>query len=179
MSPSFARHIEATRDNQPLSEIHHSNHKLIQTSGDANLLSLVTSSDSLVEPNGSLPTPSSESGIMSLSFTNHGPTLTPITNESSPPDHHSRKRSYDQIDSPTHPSTLTPTLTPQPKPAPESKPSARPGPGEIKGHKILYDPQAKTKEDGKDRKHHKIKYIHFGDKVCAASIWVYKDFLIP
>jgi hypothetical protein len=62
------------------------------------------------------------------------------------------------------PLALTPTQTP-----PEHERRARPGPGEIKGYKIVFDPEMATQGDDKNKRKYKPKYIGFGDKVRAAS----------
>jgi len=154
MSLSYLRHSGATtRDNRP----------------DLSQAGKQDDPSDATSQYHSLPTPDSESSIMSLSSTNHVPTLTPITNESAPSPH-SRKRSYDQMQfddvlaSPSHPSSMSKSL-------PEHKVSARPGPGQIKGYKLLYDPQTKLNKDGMDRKQHKPKYMAFGEKVRTASIY--------
>jgi hypothetical protein len=125
-------------------------------------------------------TPSSTLSIMS-SENIAPPTLTPITNNDlSPPERlspRSRKRNYDEMQSDNLPSphhlssdalqhsfALTPTPTP-----PEFERHARPGPGEVKGLKLVFDPQTATATDDKDKRKYKPKYMSFGDKVCAAS----------
>jgi histone-lysine N-methyltransferase SETD1 len=132
-------------------------------------------------------TPSSVFSRMS-SFTGNGaPTLTPITNsESSPPDKPSsptsNKRKFDQIHTngsttpshqnapPPQDSALTPTQTP-----PEIPREARPGPGQIKGHKLTFDPDTALNLDSSSRKKLRPKYNTFGDQVRAASSQVIFD----
>jgi hypothetical protein len=123
-------------------------------------------------------TPSSTTSMMSSG--NIAPTLTPVTNNDlSPPERplspRSKKRSYDQMQSDSLRSphrvssdalqescALTPTQTP-----PEFERHARPGPGDVKGLKLVFDPQ--TAADDRDKRKYKPKYMSFGDKVRAAS----------
>jgi histone-lysine N-methyltransferase SETD1 len=116
-----------------------------------------------------------------MSYSGHPPSLlTPVTNESSPPDKtlspRSAKRSFEQMHGRASPyraaaasasqdvSSITPSQTP-----PEPARTARPGPGEIKGWKLAFDPETAPGIDAKDRKKYKAKYNTFGDKVRAAS----------
>jgi histone-lysine N-methyltransferase SETD1 len=124
---------------------------------------------------------------------NHNAILTPITTTSdlSPPDKPimlspgPNKRSFDQMLGKVDPqspraslpppqpsfsrrdyadSTLTPTQTP-----PESSRQPRPGPGEIKGYKLVFDPETAPGLDARDRRKMKPKYNAFGDKVRRAA----------
>jgi [histone H3]-lysine4 N-trimethyltransferase SETD1 len=115
-----------------------------------------------------------------MSYSGHPPSiLTPVTNESSPPDKmlspRSAKRSFEQMQGGGSPyraaastsqdvSSITPSQTP-----PEPARTARPGPGEIKGWKLAFDPETAPGIDSKDRKKYKAKYNTFGDKVRATS----------
>lgn len=76
----------------------------------------------------------------------------------------SRSPHHVSADRSREPLALTPTQTP-----PEHERRARPGPGEIKGYKIVFDPEMATGGDEKNKRKYKPKYIGFGDKVRAAS----------
>ena len=127
------------------------------------------------------------SNLRNMSYSGHAPNiLTPLTNESSPPDKmlspRSAKRSFDEmhIDGSQSPyraaastsqdaSALTPLQTPPEPTSLEPVRCARPGPGEVKGWKIAFDPETAPGIDPKDRKKYKAKYNSFGDKVRATS----------
>lgn len=47
----------------------------------------------------------------------------------------------------------------------ERRSQARPGPGQVKGFKVVYDPELDPKLSGKDRKKHKVRYRNFGEEV--------------
>jgi len=126
-------------------------------------------------------TPSSVFSRMSSFAGNGAPTLTPITNsESSPPDKTlsptSKKRKFDElytngITSPSRqdaPPSRDPALTPTQTP-PELPHEARPARGQIKGHKLTFDPDTAPNLDSSSRKKLKPKYNTFGDQVRAAS----------
>lgn len=125
-------------------------------------------------------TPSSVLSTMSSLPGNGAPTLTPITNsESSPqeiplsPGSKKRKlellypngyKSPSNLNAISQDAALTPTQTP-----PEMPREARPGPGQIKGHKLTFDPDTALNLDVNSRKKLKPKYNTFGEQVRAAS----------
>lgn len=109
-------------------------------------------------------------------------TLTPLTNHESSPTRRSPTPSYQKLestskhvssrdaqssvsnglDAPPLLSSITPTPTP-----PTTRIEARPGPGEVKGRRIILDPELGP---GKAQKIKKATYRDFGAQVCFVSL---------
>ena len=131
---------------------------------DSSLASTVSSVFSNVQAHSGAAAPTSDSH-----------TLTPITNtESSPPrkttspphvrnsierncGNSSTDWKYALLDSNKSVKALQSSA--------ERRPQARPGPGQVKGFKVVYDPELDPKLSGKDRKKHKVRYRNFGEEV--------------
>ena len=137
---------------------------------------------------GSASSSSTTSSIFSVHRTlgvthhggNHQPiTLTPLTNtDSSPPGLNkspSNSKSDVTLSTDIGPSSRTPDshhMAPTPEAlTPISSPrlmycQARPGRGEVKGFKVIYDPELDKKLSSKEKKGRKIQYKPFGENVC-------------
>lgn len=139
---------------------------------------------------GSRSSSSTTSSVFSTNHRSIGPScsngsnlitsLTPLTNtdssppgtNKSPPTHtphpiHSGIDGYISTESITSlamehtPAALTPVSSPGLAPI-----QARPGKGEVKGIKLVYDPETDQKLSSKEKKERKVQYKTFGEEVC-------------
>lgn len=186
---SLVTHASSDREDEPATTVNGISHASCQSYNNATVSEEIeTAPGDLLNGVGSASSTSTSSSVFSTSYNSrnnaskngfgNSTSLTPMTNiDSSPPNHgHGSPERKDILNQSMSRTSQRPSQAGPPESAGTSKHScgsslglrtARPAKGEIKGTRILYDPDLMP---SKERKARKVEYESFGERVCHSNL---------